>query len=87
MRKKQIAAIIFGIWLMIIAIFMLQVHLFDLEIFFVMGFIGFLVIIELLEPRYVQPGCIQYKNYLLAAGVVIFFGIVTQIIKEFLNSI
>jgi hypothetical protein len=84
-RKKQIAAIALGLWLMIIAIFMLRVRLFDLEIFYVVGFIGFLVIVELLEPRYVQPGTLQYKNYLLAAGFVIFLGIVTQIIKDLLS--
>lgn len=86
-RKKQIAAIVFALWLMIIAIFMLQVSLFNLEIFFVVGFIGFLVIMELLEPRYVQPGCLQYKNYFLAVGIVIFFGIVTDVVLDLLNLI
>jgi len=55
-RKKQVAAIALGFWLMLITIFMLRVRLFDLEVLFVLGFIGFLVIVELLEPRYVQPG-------------------------------
>jgi len=85
MRKKQIAAIVLGIWLMIIAIVMLRVRLYDLEIFYVVGFIGFLVIVELLEPRYVQPGPLQYKNYLIAGGIVIFIGIVTQIIKDLMG--
>jgi len=85
MRKKQIAAIVFALWLLIIAIYMLRVHLFDLEIFFVTGFIGFLVILELLEPRYVQPGCLRYKNYFLAAGTVIFLGIVSQVVTNLLG--
>jgi hypothetical protein len=84
-RKKQIATIALGLWLMIIAIFMVRVRLFDLEILFVVGFIGFLVIVELLEPRYLQPGTLQYKNYLMAVGIVIFIGIVTQIIKDLLG--
>jgi hypothetical protein len=83
-RKKQIAAFVLGFWLIIIAILMLIQHLFDLEIFFVVGFIGFLVLVELLEPRYVQPGTLRYKNYLLAAGMVIFIGIVTQTIQDLL---
>jgi hypothetical protein len=77
-KKKQIATIVLGLWLMIVAVFILLMRLFDLEIFFVVGFIGFLVIVELLEPRYVQPGCLRYKNYLLVAGLVIFLGIVIQ---------
>jgi hypothetical protein len=84
-RKKQIAAIALGLWLMIIAIFMVRIRLFDLEILFVVGFIGFLLIVELLEPRYVQPGTLQHKNYLMAGGIVIFIGIVTQIIKDLLG--
>ena len=83
-RKKQVAAIALGFWLMLITIFMLRVRLFDLEVLFVLGFIGFLVIVELLEPRYVQPGTLQYKNYLLAGGIIIFIGIVTQIIRGLL---
>lgn len=85
MRKKQIASVVFALWLIIVAIFMLavhQVHLFDLEIFFVVSFIGLLVIMEILEPRYVQPGCLQKKNYLLAAGIIIFLGIVCQAVFE-----
>jgi hypothetical protein len=85
MKKKQIATIVFALWLMITAILMLQARLFDLEIFFMVCFIGFLVILELLEPRYVHPGCIRYKNYFLAAGTVIFFGIASQAVTYFLG--
>ena len=84
MRKKHIAAVVFALWLLMIAFFMLRVRLFDWEIFFVTGFIGFLVILELLEPRYVQPGCLRYKNYLLAAGIVIFFMIASQTVLDLL---
>jgi hypothetical protein len=85
LKKKQIATFALGFWLMLVAIFMLRLQLFDLEIFFVVGFIGFLVIVELLEPRYIQPGCLRYKNYLLAAGMIIFLGIVTQTIASILK--
>jgi hypothetical protein len=85
MKKKQIASVALGLWLMIVAILMLRIRLFDLEIFFVVGFIGFLVIVELLEPRYVQPGPLRYKNYLLLAGMAIFLGIVTQTIAYLLK--
>lgn len=85
MKKKQIAAIIFALWLTITAIFMLQVRVFDLEIFFIVGFIGFLIILEILEPRYVRPGCLRYKNYFLAGGIVIFLGIASQAVTYFLG--
>ncbi len=85
MKKKQIAGIVFALWLMTTAVYLIEVHVYDLEIFFVVGFIGFLIILELLEPQYLRPGCLRYKNYLLAAGIVIFFGIASQAVAYFLG--
>lgn len=85
MKKKQIAALFYALWLLLVTFFMLQVHLFDLTIFFVLGFIGFLILVELLEPRFVRPGSLRYRNYLLTAGVVIFLGIASQAVTYFLG--
>ena len=76
MIKKQIAITAFALWLVIISFSMLLAGWFDLALFFVLGFIGFIVIIERIEPHYVKPGYLQYIKYLTAAGIVIFGAIV-----------
>ena len=62
MRKKQIAAIALALWLCIIAVFMLIAEWIDLSLFFVLGFIGFLVIVEFMEPHYVKPRYLWYTQ-------------------------
>jgi hypothetical protein len=78
MRKKQIAAITLAQWLTIVFVFMLLVGQFDLELFFVLGFIGFLVIVEIIEPIFVRPSYLRYTRYLIAAGIVIFGILIAQ---------
>ena len=85
MRKKQIAAIALGLWFTIISIFMLLAERFDLALFFVLGFIGFLVIVELMEPHYVKPGYRWYIRSLIAIGIVLFGLIVAQKILDMLG--
>jgi hypothetical protein len=85
MRKKQIAAIILGLWLIIISCFMLLVERFDLALFFVLGFIGFLLLVMLIEPRYVKPAYMRYFRYITAAGIVISGAVVVQKIMEILG--
>lgn len=82
MRKKQIAAIALGLWFTIISVFMLLAERFDLMLFFVLGFIGFLVIVELMEPHYVKPGYLWYIRFLIAVGIVLFGVIVAQKILD-----
>jgi hypothetical protein len=85
MRKKQIGAFALGIWLTIISFSMLFAERFDLALFFVLGFIGFLVIVELMEPHYVKPGYLWYSRFLIAAGIVLFGAIVAQKILDMLG--
>jgi hypothetical protein len=85
MRKKQIAILFFALWLIIISCFMLLAGRFELALFFVLGFIGFLLIVELIEPRYVKPTYLRYLRYLTAAGIVIFAAIVVQKLMEILG--
>jgi len=84
MNRKQVAPIALVIWLTIVAVFMLLLQRFDLEIFFVLTLIGILVIAELIKYQYAQPGYLRYLNYLIGAGIVIFGIIVVQKVMEIL---
>ena len=85
MRKQQIAIIALAVWLTLIAVFMLLAQSVDLEIFFVLSLIGFLVIAELIAPNYIQPGYMRYIRYILAAGIVLFGVIVVQKVLDVLG--
>ena len=85
MKKKQIAAISLALWLVIISCFMLLVGRFDLALFFILGFIGFLIIIEITEPRFVKPAYLRYIRYLIVAGILIFSAIIIQKVMEILG--
>jgi len=84
MRKEQIAIIALAVWLILIFVFMLLAQSVDLEIFFVLSLIGFLIIVELISPKYIQPGYLRYIRYILAAAMVIFGIIVAQKVMEIL---
>jgi hypothetical protein len=85
MRKQQIAIISLALWLFIIALYMLLSNRFDLELFFVLCFIGVLLILQLMEPDYVKPGYLKYIRYPIAVGLIIFCAIVAQKIMEILG--
>jgi len=84
MRKEQIAIIALAVWLTLIAVFMVLAQSVNLEIFFVLALIGFLIIVELIAPKYIQPGYMRYIRYLLAVAIVIFGLIVAQKVMEIL---
>ena len=85
MKKKNLAAIGLVIWLLIISIFMLLAHSINIEIFFVLWLIGILVIVELIDTRFTLPSYLRYLKYIIAAGIVLFGGIVTQKVLEILS--
>ena len=85
MRKQQIAIIALAVWFTVIAVFMLLAQSVNLEIFFVLALIGFLVIVELIAPNYIQPGYMRYIRYILAAGIVLFGVIVVQKVLDVLG--
>ncbi len=85
MRKKQIATVALALWFTIIIIFMLFSERIDFALFFVLGFIGFLIIVELIEPRYVKPRYVGYVRVLIVVGIVIFIVIVVQKVLELLG--
>ena len=78
MRKQQIAIIILAFWLTIVSVIMILAQRVDVEIFFVLGMIGMLVIVQLMQSDYVQPGYMKYFSYLIAVGTVI-FGIIVAL--------
>jgi len=85
MRKQQIAIIALALWLTIVFLFMLLMQRVDLEIFFVLSLIGMLVIVQIMQSYYVQPGYLKYIRYFLAAGIVIFGVIVALKILDILG--
>jgi len=85
MIKKQIAVIAFALWLVIISLFMLLMGRFDVALFFILGFIGFLVIVELIELHYVKPGYFLYVRFLIVTGIVIVVAILVQKVMEILE--
>ena len=85
MRKEQIAIIALAVWLTSISIVMLLAKSANLEIFFVLSLIGFLIIVGLITPKYSRPGYLRYIQYILAAGIVIFGVIVVQKVMEILG--
>ncbi|MDD1698979.1 MAG: hypothetical protein LUQ36_11495 [Methanoregula sp.] len=82
MSRKTIAPIILGLWFTLVSVSMLLVERIDLALFFVLGMIGFIVIVELMEPHYVKPGYVWYIRFVMAVGIVIIAAIVaTNILK------
>jgi hypothetical protein len=85
MRRKQIAGLILGLWFIIISYAMIFVERIDLVLFFVLAFIGFIVIVELMEPYYVKPGYLWYIRFLIAVGIVIVAAIVGQKVLDIIG--
>jgi hypothetical protein len=85
MNKNQIVPIALSVWLTIVAVFMLLLHQFDLEIFFVLMLIGILIIAELIKDQYIQPMYQRCLNYLIGAGIIVFGAIVVQKVFEVLG--
>jgi hypothetical protein len=84
--KKSLAAGALVIWLMIVLLFMILAQSLNLEIFFVLWLIGLLIIVELVDPAFVQPRYIRAVKYVIAAGVIIFGVIVAQKVLEIINA-
>ena len=85
MRKQQIAIIALALWLTIVSAFMLLAQRFDLGIFVVLGLIGLVVIVQLMQSYYVQPGYLRYIRYVIAAGLVMFGVIVALKVLDILG--
>jgi len=85
MRKQQIAIIALSLWLTIVSVFMLLAQRVDLGIFFVLSLIGMLLIVQLMQSNYVQPGYMQNVRYFIVAEIVIFGIIVALKLRDILG--
>jgi preprotein translocase subunit Sss1 len=85
MRKKEIAALALALWLTIIVLCMLFIERIDLALFFILGFVGFLLIVELMEPRHIKPGYDWYLKVLMGVGIVIFIAFVALKVLDILG--
>jgi len=85
MRKKDIAIIVLALWLITIVLFMLLNERIDFGLFFIVGFIGFLVIVEFMEPRHIKPGYHWYIRALIGVGIVLFSAFVAQKLLDMLG--
>ena len=84
MRKQQTAIIAFAAWVTVVSAILILARWVDLEVFFILCLIGFLVIVQIIQPGYIQPGYLRYIKYLIAAGIIL-FGII--VIKRVLDII
>jgi hypothetical protein len=82
MRKQQITIIAFAAWLTIVSACLILAQWVDFEVFFVLCLMGFLVIVQLIQPSFIQPGYLRYLKYLIAAGIVLFGVIVVKRVME-----
>ena len=85
MRKQLIAIIALVVYLTMVTILMLLAHWVDIAVFFVLSLLGFLIIIQLIQPRYVQARYIEYIRYLIAGSLVIFGVIVAMKVLKILG--
>ena len=65
MRREQIAIIALAGWLSLVTVLLFLAQNVDLSIFFVLALIGFLLIVELMSPKYIQPGYLRYISIFL----------------------
>jgi hypothetical protein len=85
MRTKQIAITAFALWLVIISFYMLFSGRFDVALLFVLGFMGFLVIVVLTDPHYIKPGYLGYIRFLIFAGIILSVAIIVLKVMEILE--
>ena len=77
MRKEQYGFIFLALWLVVISESMIIIQKIDLEIFLVLALIGSLVIMQLMEHKFVQPDYMKYIKYNMTIWIVI-FGIIVM---------
>lgn len=78
MKKKQIIYGALASWLILIVTFMILIENVDIEVFFVLGFIGLLITMNLMEKKFSQPEYMKYFWYLTVIGIGIISVIAIQ---------
>ncbi|WP_246589184.1 hypothetical protein [Methanofollis formosanus] len=85
-NARYLAACIFALWFGIVAFFMLLNRALDLEVYFVLGLIGLLVLVVLVDSPFVQPRSMRRIKVLIAMGVAVFGYIVVMKVMEIIGS-
>jgi len=80
--KKYLAAAALAAWLIAAIFFLILSHTLDLEIFFVLSFIGFSIITITIDGAFSRPHYMRYLDYIIATGVAIFAYIIAGKILE-----
>lgn len=80
--RKEIAVVALTIWTLLITFFMILAGTVNLEVFFVLWLIGLIFAVELTSTRFSMPSSVQYIQYFVAVGIVLFGIIVAMKVKE-----
>jgi hypothetical protein len=78
LTKSQSIVMIFGACMILILALLIQLQILDLEIFFVICFISFYILTELLSPFNSHPEWKAKINLINAVGIVIFILIIVK---------
>ena len=84
MKKKQIIYGALASWLIFIFTLMILIGNVDIEVFFVLGFIGLLITMNLMEKKFSQPDYMKYFWYLTVIGIGIISVIAIQKTMKYL---
>jgi hypothetical protein len=84
MKKQHYALIALAMWLILVSGLMILVQSINLETYTILVLIGFLVILQFMELKFIQPVYLKSLRYLMVVGIVIFCGIVLHKVMEIL---
>jgi hypothetical protein len=72
------------VWMLAVVVVLALLGSLELELFFVLSLIGFLIVVELTAPIAITPAWRRRLPWLIAAGLVVFGVIVIRRILEIL---
>jgi hypothetical protein len=84
MKRRNLLALFHCLWLNAIAFFMVLFAYLDLELYFALGFVGLLVIVQLEGASPAKPAYILRMKYIMAVGVMVFGIMVARNVLEIL---
>jgi hypothetical protein len=85
MKKQQTIIIALALWFTIVSVLVLFVQHSDLENFFIISLLGFLMIMLVLQQSYIRPNYQKYIWYSIVAGMLVFSLIVAEKVLELLG--
>lgn len=85
MRKNHQLTYVFGAWMFVVLALLTLFQSLSLEYFFVLGLIGFLIIVELSGPFTVRPAWRKRVNIVIVLGVILFSLVVVKKVLDILG--